>query len=436
MPNNKHLTLDNRTTIETMLNLQSSFKEIAAALDKDPSTISKEIRSHLVFRHVGGLRIPYNSCALRSECQRSHICAVCHSSRKYALCKRCSMCNGLCKDFKKDICSRLLKPPYVCNGCKKRTSCSLEKRLYFAQDAQKEYQDILSEARSGISLSEEEIRYLDEIVTPLVHKKQSPHHICVTNQDSIMISERTLYRLIDARIISAMNMDLPRKVRYSARKKSSSVKVDKSCRIGRDYDSFTSYMEENPFLPVTQLDSVEGKKGGKVLLTIHFVKAEFMLAFLRDHNDSQSVIDIFERLYLELRLDRFMEIFKVWLADNGSEFSNPKAIEFDRQGNLRTRMFYCNPSAPYQKRSAERNHEFIRMFLPKGTDFSSFTQEDIRLMMDHINSYSRESLGNKCPYDMFAFLYGQEIWDLLGCHRIPPQDVTLSRSVFRKEVLS
>ena len=161
-----------------------------------------------------------------------------------------------------------------------------------------------------------------------------------------------------------------------------------------------------------------------------------MLAFLRDHNDSQSVIDIFERLYLELRPDRFMEIFKVCLTDNGSEFSNPKAIEFDRQGNLRTRIFYCNPSAPYQKGSAERNHEFIRMFLPKGTDFSSFTQEDISLMMDHINSYSRESLGNKCPYDMFAFLYGQKILDLLGCHRIPPQDVTLSRSIFRKEVLS
>lgn len=251
-----------------------------------------------------------------------------------------------------------------------------------------------------------------------------------------MVSERTIYRLIDSRIISAMNMDLPRKVRYSARKKSSSVKVDKACRIGRSFDDFTAYMTEHPFLPVTQLDSVEGKKGGKVLLTIHFVKAEFMLAFLRDHNDSQSVIDIFERLYLELRPDRFMKIFKVCLTDNGSEFSNPKAIEFDRQGNLRTRIFYCNPSAPYQKGSAERNHEFIRMFFPKGSDFSSFTQEDISLMMDHINSYSRESLGNKCPYDMFAFLYGQKILDLLGCHRIPPQDVTLSRSIFRKEVLS
>lgn len=59
MPNNKHLTLDNRTTIESMLNAQSSFKEISAALDKDPSTISKEIRSHLLFRHIGGMRIPY-----------------------------------------------------------------------------------------------------------------------------------------------------------------------------------------------------------------------------------------------------------------------------------------------------------------------------------------------------------------------------------------
>lgn len=251
-----------------------------------------------------------------------------------------------------------------------------------------------------------------------------------------MVSERTIYRLIDARLISAMNIDLPRKVRYSARKKSSSLKVDKACRIGRSYDDFNIYMKEHPFLPVTQLDSVEGKKGGKVLLTIHFVKAEFMLAFLRDYNDSQSVIEIFERLYLELRPDRFVEIFKVCLADNGSEFSNPKAMEFDRLGNLRTRIFYCDPSAPYQKGSAERNHEFIRMFLPKGTDLNPYSQKDISLMMDHINSYSRESLGNKCPYDMFSFLYGDKILDLLGCHRIPPQEVTLSRSIFRKEVLS
>jgi IS30 family transposase len=288
-------------------------------------------------------------------------------------------------------------------------------------------------ARTGIALSEEEIRYLDGFVSPLVKQQQSPHHICVTNKDSIMVSERTIYRLLDACILSARNIDLPRKVRFSARKHTVHVKIDRTCRIGRDYDCFTTYVNDHPCTPITELDSVEGKKGGKVLLTIHFVKAEMMLAFLRDHNDSQSVINIFERLYLELRPDRFMNLFKLCLADNGSEFSNPKAIEFDAQGNRRTHLFYCNPSAPYQKGSAERNHEFIRYFIPKGKDISSYSQVDISLMMDHINSYGRGSLGNKCPYDMFAFLYGKEMLDLLECHKILPGDVTLNKSIFHKE---
>ena len=342
------------------------------------------------------------------------------------------MCNSFCKDFQKHICDRLLKPPYVCNGCSQRYRCSLEKRFYNAEDAHKEYQTVLSEARSGISLSEEEVRYLNEFITPLIKQQQSPHHICVTNRDSIMISERTIYRLVDTRILSVMNLDLPRKVRYRTRKKTVQLKVDKSCRIGRNYECYQSFLTENPDIPITQLDSVEGKKGGKVLLTIHFVKAEMMLAFLREHNDSKSVITIFDALYKLLGSDDFTKLFRVCLADNGSEFSNPLAIEFDAQGNQRTHMFYCNPSAPYQKGSAERNHEFIRYFISKGTDLELYTQADINRMMDHINSYGRESIGNKSPYEMFAFLYGKDILDLLECHRIPPQDVTLNKSIFDK----
>ena len=102
----------------------------------------------------------------------------------------------------------------------------------------------------------------------------------------------------------------------------------------------------------------------------------------------------------------------------------------------RTRLYYCDPGAPYQKGSAERNHEFIRMFIPKGTDFAAYSQSQISLMMDHINSYGRESLGNRSPYDMFAFLYGQDVLDLLECHRILPENVTLNRSVFGTEVRS
>ena len=191
-------------------------------------------------------------------------------------------------------------------------------------------------------------------------------------------------------------------------------------------------LEEEPDIAVVQMDSVEGKKGGAVLLTIHFVKAELMLAFYREYNDSRSVTDIFNDLYRRLGKDDFKKIFPLLLADNGSEFSNPKAIEFTEDGERRTFVYYCDPNASQQKGSAERNHEFIRYFLPKGKDFTGYEQKHISLMMDHTNSYSRGSLGDKTPYEVFEFLYGREILDKLGCHRIQPNDVTLDSSIFKE----
>ena len=57
----------------------------------------------------------------------------------------------------------------------------------------------------------------------------------------------------------------------------------------------------------------------------------------------------------------FNKLFPVILTDNGSEFSNPKEIEYrDAVPSLRTKVFYCDPSSPYQKGACEVNHELIR----------------------------------------------------------------------------
>ena len=109
-------------------------------------------------------------------------------------------------------------------------------------------------------MSEADIRHLDELVSPLIKQGQSPHHICVTNPDTIIISESSLYRIIDSGLISARNIDLPRKVRFRTRKQTVHIKVDKSCRIDRTYTDFQLYMKDHPDTPVTELDSVEGIK--------------------------------------------------------------------------------------------------------------------------------------------------------------------------------
>ena len=434
MANNRHLTLDQRIQIEKMLGERSAFSHIARSLDKHPSTISLEVRNHCISEKAGTSRIAYNACIHRYTCKipRLFLCRPCNSAKKVKLCKNCGMCNAFCDKFEKDECRKLQKAPYVCNGCPVRPHCTLEKKFYRAETAHSDYKKMLSESRTGISVSEEELERLEKVMAPLIRQKQSVHHICVHNSDEIMISERTLYRLIENGFFSFRNVDLPRKVRRRLRKKKRVFKVDRACRIGREWKSYLKKLEEEPDIPVVQMDSVEGKKGGAVLLTIHFVKAELMLAFYREYNDSRSVTDIFNDLYRRLGKDDFKKIFPLLLADNGSEFSNPKAIEFTEDGERRTFVYYCDPNASQQKGSAERNHEFIRYFLPKGKDFTGYEQKHISLMMDHINSYSRGSLGDKTPYEVFEFLYGREILDKLGCHRIQPNDVTLDSSIFKE----
>lgn len=434
MANNKHLTLEQRKKIATMLDEHSTFARIAATLEKHPSTIAKEVKNHSVTVKNGTVAHRYNACRHRFTCEirRPLPCGTCHSLKRYRLCRSCGMCNGLCDKFEKDNCRTLLKPPYVCNGCKYMFDCTLEKKFYKPEPAQAEYKELLSESRTGITVSEDDVARIEEIMAPLVKQRQSIHHICTHNQDELMVSERSLYRLVDDGLFSFRNIDLPRKVRYKARKKKRPMKVDRTCRVGRDWQAYLKKMEEDPDTAVVQIDSVEGKKGGAVLLTVHFVKSEFMLAFYREHNDSRSVTDIFNALYELLGPADFRKIFPLLLADNGSEFSNPAAIEFTEEGERRTQVYYCDPNAPHQKGSAERNHEFIRYFIPKGKDISAYDQVRISLMMDHINSYSRGSLGDKCPYDVFRFLYGSEILNKLGCRRIQPNKVTLDSSVFKE----
>ena len=433
MMKQKHLTLEARILIETLLNERHSFKAIARQLNKDCTTISKEIRAHICFEKTGALGRSFNDClsAFQHQCSIQKLCHRCAFIRNRP-CWTCGKCASSCIAYEKYICPKLSRPPYVCNGCRQRRKCSLEKRLYKASYAQKEYEQVRRESRSGFALSEAELRQIDGVVSPLLKKGQSLHHISVHHADELMKSEKTLYAYINSGLFTARNIDMPRTIRMRPRKNvSKNLRIDKACRAGRDFSSFQAYMEDHSDLPMCQIDSVEGVKGGSVLLTIHFVEQGLQLAFLRKRNDSQSVIDIFNRLYLELRPDIFMMLFPVLLADNGSEFSNPSAIESDMQGNPRTKMFYCDASAPYQKGSCENNHEMIRRIIPKGVDIGLYTQEQIDLMMSHINSYARQKLGNKSPYEMFEFQYSKELLDAFHLQKIPADEIILSPELLK-----
>ena len=436
MTKHKHLTLEDRFAIRDGLNQKLSFKKIAEIIGKDCTTVSKEIRNHLVYKQTGSYGKSYNPCSKKLYCDLRLICNPCTAKRTHAFCQFCCECHKKCKYFDFQTCPRLSKPPYVCNGCPVRDKCREEKRFYEPTNAHKEYTLVKSESRQGISLSEEEVKNINEIVSPRIFKGQSIRHIHENHHDSLMISQSTLYRLVDYNQLDAINLDLKRKVRYKPRRKKKTYKVDTTCRVDRSYEDYLAFRKNHPELPVVHLDTVEGKKGGTVLLTVFFEGFSMMLAYIRESNDSQSVINIIDRLYIELSPWLFTEIMPILLCDNGSEFSNPTALEFDAQGNRRTHVFYCDSQAPHQRPDSERNHSFIRDFSPKGKSMDHLSQRDVQQMMDNINSYSRSivlknATNVKSAYDMFSFYYGENVLNVLGCKKIPSDDVTLNNSIWK-----
>ena len=418
---NKHISFDERIEIEKGLTHQKSFKEIGRTINKDCTTVAKEVKAHLQFKQVGAVGRPFCDCVYRKKCEFREKGTKCNPT--------------FCGHYKKEECPKLKKAPYVCNGCPNKASCTLGKQIYDAIYALKEYQDTLVGARQGITYNELEIKRLNEILKPLIKEKgQSIHHAYINNKNSIMCSEKEIYHLIELGVLEVRNIDLPRKVRFRTRsKKHTAHKIDPTYLEGRSYSDYLSFIKENPDTNIIEMDSVEGVKGGKVLLTIHFVNCSFMLAFLRKHNDAQSVIDIFNHLESILGLNIFKKLFVVTLTDNGSEFSNPKEIETSiLTKEARTKVFYCEPAHPEQKGSCEVNHELIRRILPKGTSFDNLTQEDIVKMMSHINSYKRKKLNDCSPLQLFSLIYGKDIANKLGMIEIQPNEINLSPHLIKK----
>lgn len=428
MAKNKHLTDDDRLEIEHGLRHGLSIKRIAAKIGKHPSTVAREICARSVASNKGAFGRLTNRCASRLSCTMRQLCEDKPDCVKR--CSACRLCNSACPAFKEDVCAKLAIPPYVCNGCGQEATCVLRKRYYLHRPAQKDYRDLLVGARQGANITEDELCALDALISPLIRQGQSVHHILTNHPDRFDLHEKTVYRYIAGGLLRAKNGDMPRVCSLKPRvRKPVEHKIDTTCRLGRTYADFHAFTAAAPDARAVEMDSVIGRVGGKVLLTLLFRDSGFMFAFLRDRNDSQSVIDAFSRLWTCAGPDLFRRLFPVLLTDNGSEFSNPRALEYDPDGNPRTRLFYCDPCASWQKGRVERNHEFLRLVLPRGTSFDGLTQAHINTMLSHINSYSRPALNDKAPYDLFAFTYGVDLLSQLGLQRIPADRIVLKPSL-------
>lgn len=389
----KHLSYDDRCIIQQFVSFGRSFTEVANRLHKDRTTISKEVRSH-----------------------------------RYSLDKD-----------KRPTCLRLKKPPYVCNACEARPHCTYQRFLYDAAIAHTEYKKTLSLDRASIKLSKDEIDTINDVIAPLmVQRHHSVNQVFIEHPECLPISKTTFYRYIDMGLVHVKNIDLQRKVRYKVHKpdKPAKERLINERKLGHLYANFKEYMDAYPTASVVEMDTVigtAGGKGGKCFLTLLFRQYNFMLIYLMPYKRSEYVTKAFLRLRKALGDEEYKRLFEVILTDNGTEFTDADSITISTEtGEVLSNLFYCEPYSAWQKGSIEKNHQYIRYVLPKGTSFSGLTQEDCNLLASHINSTPRKSLNNRTPYDAARGFLGEKNLQIFGINKIPFDEVDLSVRLFRK----
>lgn len=429
---NKHLDVNDRLVIEKMLDTRNSPSAIAKALNRPRKTITTEIKKHITVESSDKndcLEYINKTCKERNAC--THYC-------DHKLCRNCKSvaCYKVCMDYVKAYCDKLSKSPYVCNGCEKMYRCNYDKQYYKALKADAMANATLHDKRAGFDLTEMQLKKIDDMVSPLIKKGHTPYSVTQILGDSLPISESTLYRLIDKRALSCMNLDLPERVKrknpkLKKRKNRDAYAILTTAKVGHLWSDYLKYIAENDIMTV-QMDCVIGKKTDKAtLLTLHWETPHFQIAVLLDSHTANSVVKALDKLETTLGLELFREMFPIILTDNGEEFTDIEGMQRSCtvKGENRTFIFFCEPNRSEQKGECERNHRLMRRIIPKNTSLAPYMQEDINLMVNHVNSYVRKSLGGKCPFDLAKTLFPENFFILLGLEQIPSNEVVMLPSL-------
>lgn len=414
-----HLTDSDRIKIQHYLDENYSYRQIAKLLNVNVSTISREVK-----RNIRTFKVTNHTIIV--ECIHKDNCKRLIGSTK------ARQCSSYCPDYQLRKCNHFMtknaKP--VCNSCPNNSKCRLARQKYDARIAINKY-DLRINSRPKVRITEEQFNYLNNLFSSLMNKGQSISVIYQNHKDEIMVSENTIRNYLKKGLFTSNQLDMIRP-RFTV-EKSSKRRIIKNVSLlsGRTYADYIKYKEHNDSL-VVQLDTVVGKIiDNKKILTIHWPEFHFQIGILLEKLTPSNVNIALNNLKNKIGLDLYKILFQTILTDNGIEFSLLDEIEYDDNGELLSKVFFCDPYASSQKGACERNHEFIRYILPKGVSFDILNQKDVDLMFSHINSTPRKSLGFNTPYNVFKAMFGVKLLTILNIDEISKDEVHLKRDLLK-----
>lgn len=428
------LSLQERTVVKRGLDDGLSFREIARLLGRSASTVSREVHENRIPKATKAKK--KTECRDKGWCKRIGVCAKC--VREGAQCAGCDArdCRDYCRAYaEQSTCQILSKAPWVCNSCRKlRYGCHRANRwVYDAQAAHKAACERRSESRQGIDMPKEKAEVALSYIKDGLTRGLSPYEISVSCEDTIGVHRSTIYRWVEAGYGGLTNLELERKVGFKPRNKTIKGKST-SHTPKRSYAEFLK-LPDDERRSATEMDTVIGcVTNSQCALTLLFPPAALQLWLLTTH-DTKGTLAALKAFKEACPEKLYSKLARIMITDNGEEFADEDSIAaiFDEDLSDHVSLYYCDPRHSEQKPRCEKNHSEGRQLLAKGMfDFDELTKADMRVVMCHVNSNPRLSLGGLSPIQAFLAIYGEEGAELLnafGIEQIPPSKLMLKPEI-------
>lgn len=144
-----------------------------------------------------------------------------------------------------------------------------------------------------------------------------------------------------------------------------------------------------------EADTVIGKQGHSVLVTLVERKTRFTVAIKAANKTAQAVTDAICE-----NLKPYQDNVLTLTYDNGREFAYHEEIARE----LTAEGFFAHPYHSWERGLNENTNGLIRQYIPKGKDIDELSDEDVAKIIEKINKRPRKCLGFKTPNQLFIGL--------------------------------
>jgi IS30 family transposase len=146
-------------------------------------------------------------------------------------------------------------------------------------------------------------------------------------------------------------------------------------------------------------DLIKGAANRSAVGTLVERTSRLVLLARMDALDADTTRCAFERSF-----ENVPEPFRKSLTyDRGTEMARHAELT----ANTGIKVWFCDPYSPWQRASNENANGLIRQYLPKGTDLSGHTQDELNEIAERLNNRPRKVLDFETPNEVFARLVAE-----------------------------